>query len=92
MNTHKIPYSQTPNHFDAESMSLREAAQWLGVTDGGLRGAVRRGKLKASKDSDGLTVVSTADLGSMLLYGFSVQIKTETQRQALEDFFWVSVR
>lgn len=50
-------------------MSVKDAAALLGLTAGGLRGAILRGKLRAEKNGDGQLVVRSHNLAAYHLYG-----------------------
>ena len=49
--------------------TVKEAAGLLGMTSGGLRGAILRGKLRAHKNEHGKHVIKSHNLGAFLLYG-----------------------
>ena len=67
---------------------VKDAAEILGLTAGGLRGAILRGKLPAEKGDDGKHYIKAIDVASYHLYGFAwpEAEMANGQRQALEDY------
>lgn len=50
-------------------LNVHDAAILLGMTAGGLRGAILRGRLRAEKDSQGCLLIQSHDLAAFHLYG-----------------------
>lgn len=50
-------------------MSVKEAATLVGMTPGGLRGAILRGKISAFKDQDGHLQIRSHDLAAFHISG-----------------------
>lgn len=61
--------SSIPNGKVPRTMSVKDAAALLGLTPGGLRGAILRGKLHAEKNGDGQLVIRSHNLAAYHLYG-----------------------
>lgn len=59
----------TTNGKVPRTLSVREAAALIGMTAGGLRGAILRGKLRAHKDAAGQLLIRSFNLGAFHLYG-----------------------
>ena len=53
----------------SEVLTVKESATLLGMTAGGVRGAILRGKLRAHKDDGGKLVVRSHNLAAFHLYG-----------------------
>jgi hypothetical protein len=51
------------------TLSVHEAASLLGMTAGGLRGAILRGRLLAEKDARGCLTIRSHELAAFHLYG-----------------------
>lgn len=68
-------------------LTVKEAAQFLGLTAGGLRGAVLRGKLPSHKDDAGKILLHTDDVASLCFYGavYPREKMTSTQRHMLRE-------
>jgi len=49
--------------------TVQEAASLIGMTAGGLRGAILRGRLRAEKDEEGKLVIRSHNLAAFHLYG-----------------------
>jgi len=72
------------------TLSVKEAAALLGMTSGGLRGAILRGKIHASKDGEGRLTISSHDLAAFHLSGdgrnYPPESMTPARRVALHRY------
>lgn len=59
----------TTNGKVPRTLSVKEAAALVGLTAGGLRGAILRGKVFAFKDADGRLLIRSHDLAAFHLSG-----------------------
>jgi hypothetical protein len=76
-------FQEVPTRFH-----VKDAAEILGLTAGGLRGAILRGKIPAEKGEDGKHYLKAIDVATYHLYGFTYP-ETEmstSQRHALFDY------
>lgn len=60
---------RTPKTKLPGELSVKEAAELLGLTTGGLRGIILRHRLPAHKDAEGRHVLDTRDVASYHFYG-----------------------
>ena len=67
---------------------VKEAAEILGMTAGGLRGCILRGKLPAEKSVDGKLYVNAVHVASFHLYGkvLTDGSLTPTRKVALVEY------
>lgn len=63
-------------------LTVREAARLLGMTAGGVRGAILRGKLPASTDTEGRLVLRSHNLAAYHLYGDARRFPEDRMRAA----------
>lgn len=72
------------------TLTVREAAGLLGMTAGGVRGAILRGHLHASKNAEGHLVIKSYDLGAYHLTGdcrhYPPECMTFGRRRVLHDY------
>lgn len=70
------------------AMSVKEAAGYLDMTPGGLRGAIQRGRIPASKTSDGTIVLRAIDVAAYHFYGttFPDEMMTPKRKELLLHF------
>lgn len=72
------------------TLTVRQAAALVGMTPGGLRGAILRGRLSAHREADGRLVVRSHNLAAFHLYGDGRRYPEEkmgpTARVALHDY------
>lgn len=71
-------------------LTVKQAAQIVEMTPGGLRGAILRGKLLAQKNQEGLLLIKSHNLAAFHLYGdckhFPEDTMTPTNKVALHDY------
>jgi hypothetical protein len=60
---------QTENDRLPRELTVKQASSLIGMTQGGLRGAILRGKLPASKDEHGRLLILSHNLAAYHLYG-----------------------
>lgn len=67
---------------------VKDAAAILGLTAGGLRGAILRGKLPAFKAEDGRLYIDRVQVAAYHLYGCSLpeESLTDSRSTALTDY------
>lgn len=75
------------------ALTVKEAAALLGMTPGGVRGAILRGYLPASKNRDGHLVIQSYNLGAYHLSGdcrlYPPECMSFARRRALHDYLEV---
>lgn len=72
------------------TLSVKEAAALVGLSAGGLRGAILRGKVRAEKDDEGRLQIRSHDLAAFHLCGdgryYPQEKMTPTRRVALHRY------
>jgi hypothetical protein len=72
------------------TMSVKDAAALVGMTPGGLRGAILRGKIHAEKDDEGRLQIRSHDLAAFHICGdgrhYPQESMTPTRRVALHRY------
>lgn len=69
-----------------DTLTVKEAARYLGLTPGGVRGAILRNKIPAFKENERL-LVYTDDIASYHVYGgvYPRDRMSSTQRKLLRE-------
>lgn len=80
----------TTNGKVPRTLSVKEAAALVGLTAGGLRGAIQRGRVFAFKDPDGRLLIRSHDLAAFHISGdgrlYPPEGMTPARRVALHQY------
>lgn len=72
--------------------SVKEAAALIGMSGGGIRGAIRRGSMIADHDAEGRIRIYSHNLASYLVYGlpYPEEKMSAGQKKILHELLWTN--